>query len=111
MNRGAVVYIAFTCKSEFESGDYRYSYFHKDKFDEEMLGVFFSLEQANKCARNYTTEEFGVNLDDDDFDQENDIFEFDSCDSDCGDGHNCNYYNKVWVECKPIEDASRRFHI
>ena len=79
------MYIAFTCKSEFESGDYRYSYFHKDKFDEEMLGVFFSLEQANKCARNYTTEEFGVNLDDDDFDQENDIFEFDSCDSDCGD--------------------------
>ena len=45
MNRGAVVYIAFTCKSEFETGDYRYSYFHKDKFDEEMLGVFFHLNR------------------------------------------------------------------
>ena len=64
-----------------------------------------------------TPKEFGVDdLDDNNFDQENDTFVFDSCDSNYGVGHSCNYYNdKVcWVECKkkkPIEDAFCRFHI
>ena len=40
-----------------------------------------------------TPKEFGVDdLDDNNFDQENDTFEFDSCDSNYGVGHSCNYY-------------------
>jgi len=110
VDRGACVYIAFSCKSEPETGDWHR---HmppqtKDKFDEKMLGVFFSQRKANRCARNYVRNDLGFDLsDDDDEDEDEDYnFEYDSSELEEFD----QYYEKVWVECKAVEDASARFH-
>ena len=56
----ASVYIALACKSELDSGsDFRRSYYVKDNFDQKILGVFFSLAQANQCAKEYCRDELG----------------------------------------------------
>lgn len=110
----ASVYIAFHCMSECDSGsDYRRSYWVKEKFDEEILGVFFSKALANQCAREYVRDELGVEMDDDDEDDEDDDADDEE---DAGsyvyDGEDCpegNSFDKVWVERRAIEDASPRF--
>lgn len=118
MARGAFVYIAIACKSELDSGsDFRYSWTVKDTFDEEILGVFFDLENANKCARNYVENDLVFELSDDE--EEEDDEDADN-DDDCSkyieeftwedenpEGHEI---DKVWVEQRAIQDASTRFH-
>jgi hypothetical protein len=48
----ASVYIAFACKADMDSGsDYRYSATCKENFEQETLGVFFSVNAANRCAK------------------------------------------------------------
>lgn len=104
--RGACVYIAYACcKSEPSDSSYP-----PTKVNEETLGVFFSQRRANLCARNYVINELEL-LEDDDFDDEDmddDCFEYDGeeyGETSCSYG----YFDKVWVECKAIEDASRTF--
>lgn len=119
----ASVYIAFTCKSELDSGsDYRRSYYIKDNFDQEVLGVFFSKANANECAKAYVRDELGYEIDehdddehddDDEMEEENDSddelsFVWDA--SDLGEYDDMNAFDKVWVERRAIEDASRHFH-
>eukprot|EP00544_Gedaniella_sp_CCMP2646_P015571 CAMPEP_0202505236 /NCGR_PEP_ID=MMETSP1361-20130828/46699_1 /ASSEMBLY_ACC=CAM_ASM_000849 /TAXON_ID=210615 /ORGANISM="Staurosira complex sp., Strain CCMP2646" /LENGTH=233 /DNA_ID=CAMNT_0049138925 /DNA_START=43 /DNA_END=741 /DNA_ORIENTATION=- len=112
----ASVYIAFTCQSESDSGsDFRRSYYTKENFDQEVLGVFFSKANANECAKTYVCEVLGgYNVDDDNdmSDDKNDSYdeeEFVWDGSDFGeyDGE-MNAFTKVWVEQRAIEDASRR---
>jgi len=108
----ASVYIALACKSELDSGsDFRRSYFVKDNFDQQILGVFFSKKEANRCAKNF------LEWDDDEEDMEEDesmdsddeeTFVYDG--SDDGDYDEENAFQKVWVEQRAIEDASPRFH-
>ena len=123
--RGAYVYLAITSKSEVDSGsDYRYSQNINDNYDQEILGVFFSLTAANQCAKYYVQNELGQDADEDDDrgdemddekddedDNEDDLEEF------CWDGSDkgvyeegVNAYCKVWVECRAIDDATPRFH-
>ena len=65
MEHGSV-YIAFACKSEMDSGsDFRRSFYVKESFDQEVLGVFFSKKQANQCAKEYVQNELGHEIDDD----------------------------------------------
>ena len=49
---------------------------------------------------------------DDKEDDEEDLEEFfwDGSDEGIFDEDDCDAYNKVWVECHAIEDASTRFH-
>ncbi|GAX13083.1 hypothetical protein FisN_2Hh591 [Fistulifera solaris] len=112
----ASVYVAFACKSELNSGsDYYRSQFVRDKYDQEVLGVFFSLKEANLRAKNHVREELGHEVDDDDEEEDDDDDddygedEFDWDDEDFGPDDN-NEYNKVWVDRFAVEDASRRFH-
>jgi len=115
----ACVYIAFARKADADCGDWRFNQQNKDKFDEELLGVFFSLTKANKCAKEHVKftlqdyeddeedsdedegEEEGENQDDDDVK----YFEWDNEDSNYD-----NNYHRVWVERKWIEDATDSFH-
>ena len=122
IQRGACVYLAITSKSEADSGsDYRYSRYIKDNFDQEILGIFFSLATANRCAKSYLENELGQDVDEDDEmddkeddkeDDEEDLEEFfwDGSDEGIFDEDDCDAYNKVWVKCHAIEDASTRFH-
>ena len=114
--RGTCVYLAFACQSELDSeSDYRRSAMCKDKFDEQLLGVFFSVAQANKCARNYVEDELEMDIgegdDEDELKEEDaeeeDAFVWDGSDYDEYDG---SAFDKVWVECRAIEDASKHFH-
>jgi len=115
----ASVYIALSCKSEIDSGsDYRRSYFIKENFDQQILGVFFSKSLANECAKNYVRDdlEYDLGEDDDDMDEEEEE-EVDSDDEECfnwdssdfGEYDDNNAFDKVWVEQRAIEDASPRF--
>jgi hypothetical protein len=113
--RHASVYIAFACKSDYDSGsDYRRSHWAKDSFDQEVLGVFFSRSLANQCAKDYVRNELGHALEDDDDDMDGSgsdgeaDFEYDS--SEFGlyrEGDNA--ADKVWVEEHAIEGASPQF--
>lgn len=113
----ASVYIALHCKSEMDSGsDFRRSYYVKDNFDQEILGVFFSVTQANECAKDYCRDELGLDMDDDEDDEDDmeeddddaEPFVYDG--SDDGECDEDNAFDKVWVECRAIEDASPQFH-
>lgn len=117
----ASVFIAFTCKSELDSGsDYRRSYFVKDNFDQQVLGVFFSKRQANQCAKEYVQDELGYDVDDEYMDDDEDDDEMDDADDDTAsfvwDGSDDglyddgNEFDKVWVERRAVEDASQQFH-
>ena len=102
----ASVYLALACKSESDSGsDYRRSYYTKDNYDQEVLGVFFSPRQAVQCARAHV-EELGYEIGEDDDDEEH--FEFDS--EEIGEYDEDNASDRVWIEQFAIEDASPRFH-
>ena len=113
----ASVYIAFACKSEIDSGsDFRRSFYVKDSFDQEVLGVFFSKKQANQCAKEYVQNELGHDIDEDEDDGDEEMSEDDDDDesfvfdgSDIGE-YEDNAFDKVWVEQRAIEDASPRFH-
>lgn len=113
----ASVYIAFSCHSEFDSGsDYRMSYHLKDNFDQELLGVFFSKAEANRCAKNHVKYDIGYedDMDDDededeDGDSDDETFVWDESDLHLGESDN-HYTTRVWVERRAIEDASARFH-
>jgi len=115
----ASVYIAFACKSELDSGsDYNRSAHIKENFNQEVLGVFFSSARANQCAKEYIEGELGH---EEEFDNDDDDEDSDDDDDDYGDGDNGetfswededsgeHEFDKVWVERRPIEDASRRF--
>jgi hypothetical protein len=107
--------------------------FLKESFDQDILGIFFSLAKANQCAKAYVRDELGHGIDDDsdednseeaeeDHDDDDDSNDDDddsngSDDSDCDEefawedenyeGHE---FDKVWVESYAIGDASRKFH-
>lgn len=105
----ASVYIAFTCKSEVDSGsDFRRSMYAKESFEQEILGVFFSKQQANQCAKNYVEENFE---EEEEEEQEEEEYEFDDDESFVWEDENCEgmEFDKVWVERRAIEDASPRF--
>jgi hypothetical protein len=112
----ACVYLVFHCKADQDSGsDHWASSRCKENFDEEVLGVFFSLTNANKCAREHVKEIRGDEDDEDDEDGDDDDdaeddtvpFEWDDQEAEWNDE---SYYNKVWVERRSIEDASAKFH-
>jgi hypothetical protein len=53
----------------------------KDNFDQEILGIFFSLATANRCAKSYLENDLGQDVDEDDEmddeeDDEEDLEEF-----------------------------------
>jgi hypothetical protein len=78
----------------------------------EILGVFLSKRAANRCAkeRAYPLDEPDEDEDDDD---SLDIGLFEFCDDDPTEGFDRSdmTFEKVWVECRTIEDASPEFHI
>lgn len=105
--RGAYVYLAISCQSEIDSGsDYRRSHTCKSNFNQEILGLFFSLRKANQCARDFVVDELDQELDEDLLEDDTE-FVWDGSDYEAYDG---NTFDKVWVESRPIEDASSRFH-
>ena len=111
----ASVYLACACKSELDSGsDFMVSMYVKDNYDQEILGVFFSKQMANQCAKEHVLE-LGYELDAEDNEEDEDLdsddeenFVWDG--SDFGECNDENSFDKVWVERHAIEDASRRFH-
>ena len=117
IQRGARVYLAITAKSECDSGsDYNYSRYRRENFDQEILGVFFSLNAANRCAKLYVRDDLGhdeefdddmSDEEDDDDDDDNDEYCWDDEEDYCGDE---NAFTKVWVESRAIEDATAQFH-
>jgi hypothetical protein len=105
-----------TCKSEFDSGsDYKYSRHCKDKYDEEILGIFFSLAAANRCARARYCE-----MCDEDGDEEEEEDEEDEEDEDEDSNEpftweqevpeEGNEVSRIYVEQRHVEDASDNFH-
>lgn len=112
--QNASVYIAIACKSEQDDGrNYRHSRPTMENVDQEILGIFFSKKKANECAREY------LEMDDDDDDEEGaeDIsvdsddestFAYDGSEED--DYDEMQMFQKVWVERRAIEDASRQVH-
>ena len=102
----ACVYIAIACKSEFDTGsDYGRSQYLKDNVDQEILGVFLSKRQANKCAKERANQD---EEDTDDEDDDEELFESDEPDS--GEYDDDMMFEKIWVERRVIEDASADFH-
>jgi hypothetical protein len=106
------VYIAMKCKSEFDSGsDYRRSQYCKDKYDEKILGIFFNLSKANKCARQHkqeiNDEEVDSEDDEEEEEAEEDMEPYCWEDEEIGDD---NSTTKVYVLQKPVDDASSLFH-
>jgi hypothetical protein len=114
----ASVYMAIACKSEFDSGsDYNRSNYIKENYDKQILGIFFSLAAANACAKAHRNELCGGDdEEDDDLDIDDDDDDDDDLELFCYDGsddHNFddqNGFDKVWVERRAIQDASRDFH-
>jgi hypothetical protein len=101
------VFVVITCKSELDSGsDYMRSRDVKDNFDQEILGIYFTRTNANKFAKEHAMELQGdaEDEDDDDDDEDTDLFSWIDEDG-CEDS-----YSRVWVEERPIEDASIEFH-
>jgi hypothetical protein len=48
----ACVYVACTCKAEFDSGsDFKTRAYRKENFEQQTLGVFFSMRAATRCAK------------------------------------------------------------
>lgn len=75
------MYIAFTSKSDLDGGSddpCRSFMYYKENFDQQILGIFFSRVEANKCAKEYLRNDLGYKLydnnddDDDDIDNNND---------------------------------------
>jgi hypothetical protein len=105
----ASVYMAITCKSELhDERDFprRSDLDLKENFDQEILGVFFSLAAANACAKAHCKELSGDEEDDDldvdvDHDDDDDLKLFRYGGSD--DDECC--FDQVWVERRAIEDA------
>jgi hypothetical protein len=77
----------------------------------EILGMFFSKRAANRCAkgRAYPLDE----LDEDDEDDSLDVSLFEFCDDDPTEEYDRvdMTFEKVWVECRTIEDATPDFHM
>jgi hypothetical protein len=97
------VFVVITCKSELYSrSDYMRSVDVKDIFDQEILGIYFTRTNANKFAKGHAMELRGDGEDDD---EDKDLFSWIDKDG-CGE-HSC---RKVWVEERPLEDASKEFH-
>lgn len=79
-------------------------------FDQTLLGVFLSLKKANMRARDYVADLNVADSDDeegDESEEEDEDYVWDGSeegeiDGDCG-------FDKVWVECRPIEAVSRLF--
>lgn len=113
----ASVYIAYTCKSQLDSGsDYRRSYYTIDSFEQETLGVFFSKRAANQRAKEYvrdflTAGNYEEEDEDDMYDSDEDAETFVYDESDLGEycDDYPNAFRKVWIERQAIEDASPRF--
>jgi hypothetical protein len=111
----AAVYIVLQALSEPERG---YSYDDaKENYNPEILGVFFTLRQANQCAKEAIQELKGSNFHSDDDEASNS-----SCDT--ADEDDCSpiqWKSKeppldtssgiptVWVEHHDVQDASKRF--
>jgi hypothetical protein len=120
----ASVYMATACKSEFDSGcgsNYCRSYYVKEKYNQQILVVFFSAAAANACAKAYRNKLCGDDDeedddDDDDNDEENSDIDDDDLELFCYDGSDDHKFDdqygfdKVWVERRAINDASRDFH-
>ena len=112
----ACVYMTFACEADADCGDWRDNEQNKDKFNEELLGVFFSLTKANKCAKEHVkdiSQDYEDDEEDSDEDEDEEVdgeddgnyFEWDNEDS------NADYtYHRVWVERKWIDDATDSFH-
>jgi hypothetical protein len=102
------VFVIITCKSEPDSGsDYKRRRDVKDNLDQDILGIYFTRTNANKFAKKYAMELQGgiEEEDEDDDDEDTDLFSW--IDKDGCEAHSC---SKVWVEERPIEDASKEFH-
>lgn len=104
------VYVVISCKSESDSGsDYHHSRYVKENFDQQILGIYFTRSKANKLAKEHVAElkddEEDEEDDEDDDNEDVDLFSW-------SDGDECeeDSFTKVWVEERPIEDASREFH-
>ena len=96
-----------------DCGDWRDKQ-NKDKFNEELLGVFFSITKANKCAKEHVKYEISQEYEDDDKDsdveededeEDDSLYTWNNEDSNDGDT-----YHRVWVERKCIEDVTDSFH-
>jgi hypothetical protein len=59
------VHVVLTCKSESDSG----SAYVKDNFDQEILGIYFTLTKSNKCAKEHVAE---LKCNDDDEEEKDD---------------------------------------
>jgi tRNA A22 N-methylase len=99
------VYIVISCK------DLNRSAYEKNNFDQAILGIYFSRSKANKFAKDHAAElrfeedDENEEEDEDDEDEGTDLFSW-SGEEECED----NSYEKVWVEERPIKDASSQFH-
>lgn len=116
----AKVWIAMTCQSEMDRGDTwgRYQGIVKEEFDHEILGVFFSRQEADNFAEKYVYEKTGFR---EEYDDDEDYVDEEDSDSDdfsrsyefSGEAMDLfdedGTFMKVWVEAHPIEDASKHF--
>ena len=117
--QGVSCYIALASKSELDSGsDWNYARSVKDNYDQKILGIFFSRRAANKRAKEMAAE---LGWEDDEDEDENE----DGDEDEDGNGEDDElfiwsneedpdldeqFFEKVWVEERPIEDASAQFH-
>lgn len=104
------VFIASSCRSEQKVDFWAPP---PKEFDHQILGVFFNLNGANMCAKNYTAqltyykdEETKEKLDFDDDDTLYNWFEENIEDED---HENELFCHRVWVEMQPVEDSASRF--
>ena len=110
----ASVYLVFACKSEYDSGsDYMRSARCKDRYDQECLGTFFSLKNANRFAKKHIRDAYGGLREREDDEYESDEEADDGIDEfqwDNEEDYDGDSFDKVWVERKAVEDASSNFH-
>jgi len=124
LQQNVKVYIALKSKSELDSGsDYNMSRYVRENFDTEILGVFFKLKAANKRAKEAACElgfeddeeeeededeeeEEEKEEEEEDDDEDEEMFSWSNDDQMEED-----YFDRVWVEERPLEDASPQFHI
>lgn len=109
----AKVWIAMTCKSEMDDGDWHYGD-QKDEWDHQTLGVFLSGREADNCAKQHVKTVLDPHYDDDyeDMDDEEDDtggFEWSGDELEIFVDEVRRVYAKVWVEPHAIEDATNRF--
>jgi uncharacterized Zn finger protein len=120
LRQNVKVYIALKSMSEWDSGsDYNMSRYVRENFDTEILGVFFKLKAANKRAKEAASElGFGDEEEEEEEEEAEDEAKEEEDDEDeemfswsNEDQMDEDYFDRVWVEERPLEDASPQFHI